>query len=80
MIALIVLTVFYITNLMGIEGAAKLQNAMMLIMILALTAFIVFGLPHVTPTYFEQPEDVYKRQRECCEQFEDAEDAVGQYI
>lgn len=41
---------------MGIEGAAKLQNAMMLIMILALTAFIVFGLPHVTPTYFEQPE------------------------
>lgn len=56
LIALIVLTVFYVTNLMGIEGAAKLQNAMMLIMILALTAFIVFGLPHVTPTYFEQPE------------------------
>ena len=56
LIALIVLTVFYVTNLMGIEGAAKLQNAMMLIMVLALTAFIVFGLPHVTPTYFEQPE------------------------
>ena len=36
LIALIVLTVFYVTNLMGIEGAAKLQNAMMLIMILAL--------------------------------------------
>mgnify|MGYP000712481881 CR=1 FL=1 len=50
------LTVFYITNLMGIEEQPNCKNAMMLIMILALTAFIVFGLPHVTPTYFEQPE------------------------
>lgn len=55
-IALGVLTIFYVTNMMGIEGAAKLQNAMMVIMILALTAFIVFGLPRVTPDYFSQPE------------------------
>lgn len=55
-IALLVLTIFFITNVFGIEGAAKLQNAMMVIMVLALTAFIAFGLPHVTPHYFEQPE------------------------
>lgn len=56
LIALLVLTVFYVTNLLGIEGAAKLQNAMMVIMVLALTVFIVYGFPKVTPAYFEPPE------------------------
>lgn len=56
LIALLVLTIFYVTNMLGIEGAAKLQNAMMVIMVLALTVFIVFGLPRVTPDYFAQPE------------------------
>lgn len=56
LIAIVVLTIFYVTNLMGIEGAAKIQNVMMIIMALALTVFIVFGLPKITPDYFSQPE------------------------
>ena len=55
-IAVLVMTIFYAMNMFGINGAAKLQNAMMVIMIIALTVFIVYGLPKVTPDYFAQPE------------------------
>lgn len=56
LIAVVVMTIFYVTNMMGIEGAAKLQNAMMAILVVALTVFIAYGLPKVTPDYFAQPE------------------------
>ena len=46
-VALICLTVFFIVNILGIEGAAKLQIIMDIILALALTLFIVFGLPQV---------------------------------
>ena len=46
-VALLVLTVFFIANLLGIEGAAKLEIAMDIILAVALTAFIVYGLPQV---------------------------------
>jgi len=45
--AFLVLTIFYVVNILGIEGAAKFEIVMDLIMAVALTAFIVFGLPHV---------------------------------
>ncbi|MEA4960597.1 APC family permease [Lutispora sp.] len=54
LIAFAVLTIFYVANLFGIQGAAKLQNAMMVCMTLGLTAFIVFGLPQVSPNYFTE--------------------------
>ena len=55
LVAFIVLTVFYIVNLLGIEGAAKLQIIMDLVMAVALTAFIVYGLPHVNfAEYFSE--------------------------
>ena len=41
------LTVFFITNLLGIEGAAKLEIVMDIVLALAMTCFIVFGLPKV---------------------------------
>lgn len=41
------LTVFFITNLLGIEGAAKLEIVMDIVLPLAMTCFIVFGLPKV---------------------------------
>lgn len=55
-IAVIIMTIFYVTNMIGIESAAKLQNAMMVVMVIALTAFVVFGLPRVTPDYFAPPD------------------------
>jgi len=42
-----VMTIFYIANLLGIEGAAKLQIGMDIILAIALTTFIVYGLPKV---------------------------------
>lgn len=55
LVAFIILTVFYITNLFGIQGAAKVQNLMMVIMVIALTLFICYGIPQVKPTFFQQP-------------------------
>jgi len=46
-VAALVMTVFFVTNLLGIEGAAKLEIVMDLVLALALTLFIVFGMPHV---------------------------------
>ncbi len=45
--AFLVLTLFYVVNFFGIEGAAKLELVMVVIMAVALTAFIVYGMPHV---------------------------------
>lgn len=46
-VAFVVMTVFFITNLLGIEGAAKLEIVMDIILAAALTLFIVFGMPKV---------------------------------
>ena len=46
-VAVACLTVFFITNLLGIEGAAKLEIVMDIVLALAMTCFIVFGLPKV---------------------------------
>jgi len=52
LIAVVVLTGFYLTNLFGMKGAAKLQNLMILVLCAALLAFIGFGLPDIQPGYF----------------------------
>lgn len=55
--AFLCLTVFFITNILGIEGAAKLEIVMDLIMALALTLFIIFGMPHVDfANFFSQAD------------------------
>lgn len=46
-VALIVMTVFLITNILGVESAAKLEIVMDVILAVALTLFIVYGLPKV---------------------------------
>ncbi|MDD3361423.1 MAG: APC family permease [Hespellia sp.] len=53
-IALICLTVFYVLNMFGIDKMAKVQNAIIIIMCIALGLLAVFGMPHVTPTYFQE--------------------------
>ena len=56
LIAFGTLTFFYITNLLGIQSAARLQNIMALIMVIALTVFVCYGLPNVQPGYFGGPD------------------------
>jgi len=54
-IALVVLTGFYILNIYGVQGAAWVQNALVVLMGAALALFIVFGTPRINPGYFQQP-------------------------
>lgn len=50
--AVLFLTLMYVANLFGIEGAAKLQNLMVVIMCLAMAIFIVNGIPQVNFSQF----------------------------
>lgn len=56
LVAFIVLTIVYLINLFGMEGAAKVQNLMTLIMASAITAFSVFGVTKVEPGFFSPPD------------------------
>ena len=56
LIAFGTLTFFYGVNMLGIQSAAKVQNLMALIMTVALTVFVCYGLPQVQPGYFEGPD------------------------
>ena len=46
-VAFVVMTVFFIANLLGVEGAAKLEIVMDIVLAAALTLFVVFGMPKV---------------------------------
>jgi APA family basic amino acid/polyamine antiporter len=52
LIAFLILTLFYVTNIFGIQGAAKIQNAMVIILALALAVFSIYGLFEIKPGYF----------------------------
>lgn len=52
LVAFACLTFFYVVNMFGIQGAAKIQNAMMVCMTVGLTAFVCFGMTKVSPEYF----------------------------
>lgn len=56
LIAFLVLTIFYVTNLFGMKGAAMVQNIMMVCMVLGLTVYICYGLPQLAPGYFSGPD------------------------
>ncbi len=47
LIAVSVLTIFYIANIVGIQMAAAIQKILVLALFAGLFVFIVFGLPHV---------------------------------
>lgn len=54
-IAVIVLTTFYILNIFGIEGAAFVQNLLVVLLAAAMGLFIAFGVVDIQPGYFQQP-------------------------
>ena len=52
-IALIVTTVFFVINIIGVDIMAKFQNIIVVMLCIALAMFAVMGIGHVQPDYFE---------------------------
>lgn len=55
-IAFLVLTMFYIMNMLGAKNVGRLQRIITPCTLMGLGAFIVFGLPQVVPGYFSGPD------------------------
>ncbi len=54
--SIVLITVIFLINFIGIGKAAKLQTIMVVVLTLALVSFIGFGISEVQPGYFEQPD------------------------
>ena len=55
LVALTVLTLFFVVNLFGVKAAAKLQNIMCIVLICGILVFILFGIGKVDfGTYFTE--------------------------
>ena len=53
-IAIIVLTLFYVLNMFGIDKFAKVQNVIVICLVVALGAFAAFGVGEVDPNFFAE--------------------------
>ena len=59
-IALIVGTAFFVLNYFGVDLMAKIQNLLVIVLLLSLTMFAVFGLPHVDlVNYFSNADGLF---------------------
>lgn len=47
LVAVLILTIFYIANIVGLKTAANVEKVLVVILFAGLFVFIVFGLPHV---------------------------------
>ncbi len=56
-VAIAVLTVFFVLNLLGVDKMAKFQNLIVILLCVALGLFAAFGLGKVSPDYFQ--DDFY---------------------
>lgn len=56
LVALGVATFFFVINIFPTKFIAKVQNIIMVFLILALTLFVVFGWPQIQPNYFSGPD------------------------
>ena len=54
LVAFGILTVFVVLNLCGIQVAAKVQYALVIILVIALLLFTGFGIIHLEPGYFDE--------------------------
>lgn len=53
LVALIVLTIFFVLNCFGIDKFAKFQNVIVALLVVALGIFVAFGSSKIAPGYFE---------------------------
>ena len=59
-IALVVGTLFFILNYFGVDLMAKIQNLLVIVLLLSLTIFAVFGLPQVDlANYFSNADGLF---------------------
>ena len=59
-IALSVGTIFFILNFFGVDLMAKIQNLLVIVLLISLTMFAVFGLPSVGfGTYFSNADGLF---------------------
>ena len=59
-IALIVGTLFFVLNYFGVDLMAKIQNLLVIVLLLSLTMFAVFGLPQVDlAAYFSNADGMF---------------------
>lgn len=54
-ISLILLTILFGLHVLGVKQAARLQNILIVVLALAIAAYIVFGIGNIQPGYFSQP-------------------------
>lgn len=54
LIAFVILTLFFIINLFGVDKMAKVQNLIVSVMCIALVAFVAFGIGKISPDYFSE--------------------------
>lgn len=54
-LAIGILTVFFVTNLIGIKQAARLQMILMIVLISSMIIFVFYGIPKVDANYFSEP-------------------------
>lgn len=54
LVAILLLTFFWMLNMFGIDKMAKLQNIIVVALMTALILFAAYGLPNVTPDYLTQ--------------------------
>lgn len=52
-VAFVVLTLFFVLNCMGIDKFAKVQNIIVVLLVVALGAFAVFGIGEIKPGYMD---------------------------
>lgn len=55
LVAILVATFFFVLNIFPTKSSALFQNLMVFILVFALAALIVFGMPKIQPGYFSQP-------------------------
>lgn len=55
LVAILVATFFFVLNIFPTKNSAIFQNLMVFILVFALAALIVFGMPNIQPGYFSEP-------------------------
>ncbi len=58
-VAVGVLTLFFILNILGMKNSSRVQNLLVIVLLLALSSFVIFGLDDIAPGYFNPQRDVF---------------------
>lgn len=57
-VAFAILTLCFVMNIVGVDMAAKLQNVLVVVLVVAMALFVAFGLPKVNWDVFTQPDAI----------------------